>query len=213
MPKDNLRAIYDALHAHFGRRHWWPADSPFEIMVGAILTQNTAWNNVERAIGNLKKAKVLHPKTLFKMSSKKLAALIRPAGYFNIKADRLKQFMAFLFREYGGSIPRMFLENGDTLRKKLLAVKGIGPETADSILLYAGGKRFFVIDAYTKRIFARHKLHRLDGSYDEWQNIFKDSLSKSVGLYNDFHAQIVAVGKDYCRTSPRCDICPLKSFL
>jgi endonuclease-3 related protein len=139
--------------------------------------------------------------------------LIRPAGYFNIKANRLKHWISFLFKEYGGNFKGMLRETGEELSKKLLAVKGIGPETADSILLYAAQKPFFVIDAYTKRVFARHRLFSLDASYEEWQKLFTRALPKKVSLYNDFHAQIVAVGKKFCRTRPLCEICPLRRYL
>ncbi len=209
-----LPGVYRTLRRALGPQHWWPGETPFEVMVGAILTQNTAWKNVERAIRNLKKAGVLNPRALHRIPQKKLARLIQPAGYFNIKAERLKHFVKFLFTEYGGRPDIMFHERGAALRRKLLAVKGIGPETADSMLLYAAGKPFFVIDAYTKRIFARHRLHALEGGYEAWQRQFEEALPKRVSLYNDFHAQIVAVGKDYCRTGrPRCEICPLRIYL
>jgi endonuclease-3 related protein len=201
------------LRRSLGHQRWWPGDTPFEVMVGAILTQNTAWKNVEKAIQNLKAEKKLSPAALRDISVKRLASLIRPAGYFNVKADRLKHFIRFLFREYEGNLKRMFKEKGEVLRHKLLHVKGIGPETADSILLYAAGKPFFVIDAYTKRIFARHRLHSREADYGSWQKIFTQALPRRAALYNDFHAQIVAVGKDYCRTVPLCNICPLKRFL
>lgn len=208
-----LPHVYRVLRAKFGHQNWWPGNTPFEIMVGAILTQNAAWTNVEKAIRHLKTRQVLTPRAMQKLSAKSLAQLIRPAGYFNIKADRLKHFLAFLFREYGGDIKRMAKEDGAILRHKLLAVKGIGPETADSILLYALNKPFFVIDAYTKRIFARHRLSRWQNPYDEWQGLFTKSTPRKISLYNDFHAQIVALGKNFCRTKPLCEGCPLYKFL
>lgn len=197
----------------FGHQHWWPGETTFEVMIGAILTQNTAWSNVEKAILNLKRANQLNVRALSRISRRRLARLIRPAGYFNVKADRLKHFIGFLMREYRGNLKRMSREKGPILRQKLLEVKGIGEETADSILLYAFNKPFFVIDAYTKRIFARHGFYDLHGPYHDWQKLFEKALPKKVPLYNDFHAQIVAIGKNYCRTKPQCDTCPLNKFL
>lgn len=208
-----LESVYQTLRRAFGHQHWWPGDSPFEMMVGAILTQNTAWSNVEKAIRNLKEAKKLTPRALRDISKRTLAQLIRPAGYFNIKADRLKHFTHFLLKNYGGNLERMFQEKGEDLRLKLLAVKGIGPETADSMLLYAANKPVFVIDAYTKRIFARHRLDRHDASYEKWQRLFTRELPKKLSLFNDFHAQIVALGKNFCRSKPLCDACPLNKYL
>jgi len=213
LKKKQLETVYRTLRKALGHQHWWPGQTPFEVTIGAILTQNTAWSNVEKAIANLKKADKLTPRAMRDLPKPQLARLIQPAGYFNLKADRLRHFIDFLFAEYGGHVDRMRREKGDVLRRKLLGVKGIGPETADSILLYAVQKRFFVIDAYTKRIFARHKLYDLHGSYEGWQRLFTQSLPKKIGLYNDYHAQIVMVGKSYCRTKPRCDICPLRVYL
>ena len=199
-----LFGVYRTLRKARGHQHWWPGRTPFEVIVGAILTQNTAWTNVEKAIRNLKHAYRLTPRALWEISRAELARLIRPAGYFNIKADRLKNFVRFLFATYGGKLDRMFREDGGRLREKLLAVKGIGPETADSILLYAAGKPFFVIDAYTRRIFSRHRLIApqvlsrpglLAMDYQAWQDLFAEALPREVPLYNDFHAQIVALGK------------------
>ena len=208
-----LKRVYRTLLKAQGPQHWWPAETPFEMMVGAILTQNTAWKNVERAIGNLKKARKLNPRALLKIGEGKLADLIRPAGYFNIKADRLKHFVRFLDEEFEGKPRRMTKKSSSVLRRMLLQVKGIGPETADSILLYGAGKHRFVIDAYTKRVFARHRLHPLDAPYDAWQLIFEANLPRDLALYNDFHAQIVNLGKNYCRTKPRCESCPLRHYL
>lgn len=232
-PKD-LHRVYKDLRKHFGHQNWWPGETPLEVMVGAILTQNTAWTNVEKAILNLKKAGALNLKSLRSIPDKKLAELIMPSGFFNVKAKRLKEFVAFIFSEYQGSLSRMFKESGNVLREKLLAVKGIGRETADSILLYAAGKRFFVIDAYTKRIFSRHRIglpsairkrHRsshLPGSseylqsmdYELWRELFESHLPASIPLYNDFHAQIVATAKVFCKASKvLCNSCPLQSYL
>jgi endonuclease-3 related protein len=207
-----LRRVYAALRKAFGHQKWWPGDTPFEIMIGAILTQNTAWSNVEKAILNLKKAKKLSFRALRRISSKRLSQLIRPSGYFNVKADRLKCFMDFLDRECRGDLSKLKRRTMPALREKLLAVKGVGPETADSILLYALDKTSFVIDAYTRRIFSRHGLAKGHETYEGWREIFMRALPENRGLYNDFHAQIVRTGKDYCRKVPRCEKCPLQRF-
>jgi endonuclease-3 related protein len=178
--------------------------------VGAILTQNTNWENVEKAIHNLKKERALSAKTIQVMRKARLAALIRPSGYFNIKAGRLMEFVDFLVREYGGSMVRMRREEAGPLRKKLLSVKGIGPETADSILLYALDKPVFVIDAYTKRILSRHGIMALEEPYERFQDYFHLSLQEDAELFNEYHALLVMAGKNYCRPSkPLCDTCPL----
>ena len=220
-----LSEVYQTLWKAFGHQRWWPGDTPFEIIVGAILTQNTSWTNVEKAIRNLKAAKKLSPAALHKISHEELARLIKPSGYFNLKAGRLKNFIHFLFTEFQGDLNVLFREEGTILREKLLSVKGIGPETADSILLYAGEKPFFVIDAYTRRIFSRHRLrvtssdqrlnrHLSAMSYQDWQKVFQDALPPDVALYNDFHAQIVMLAKKHCRKSrPDCTTCPLKHHL
>ena len=207
-----LRRIYNLLYSSFGPRHWWPADTPFEVMIGAILTQNTAWTNVVRAINNLKENKLLTPKKLHEVNKERLAALIRTAGYFNIKSSRIKHFMNFLFSEYGGSLKKMFKENTYKLREKLLSVKGIGPETADSILLYAGERTVFVVDAYTKRILSRHGILNGNMDYNEVQAYFMARLPEDARLYNEFHALIVQTGKEFCRTKPICHKCPLKGL-
>ncbi|GBE41051.1 putative A/G-specific adenine glycosylase YfhQ [bacterium BMS3Bbin09] len=207
-----LTEIYDRLYGHFGPQHWWPGDTPFEIAVGAILTQNTNWGNVEKAITNLKKEKKLSARALHAISRKKLASLIRPAGYFNIKADRLKHFIDFLADHYNGSMKKMGAEETMSLRERLLNVKGIGPETADSILLYALEKPVFVIDAYTKRILSRHKLVSEKMVYHDLQDIFHENLPQDVKLFNEYHALIVMLGKEFCRPKPKCDGCPLQSL-
>lgn len=209
--KYNLEVIYDRLYRYFGPQHWWPGETPFEIIVGAILTQNTSWQNVARAIDNLKKAMVLTPEKLHSLPLDKLARLIRPSGYFNIKATRLKEFLKFLFKNYGGSLKKMFSRPLEDLRKEILSIKGIGPETADSILLYAGGFPVFVVDAYTKRIFSRQKLLSEEAEYHQVQELFSRNLKKDVQLYNEYHALIVRLGKDFCRkTNPKCETCPIK---
>lgn len=207
-----LHQVYKALRKNFGHQNWWPGETPFEIIVGAILTQNTAWTNVEKAIVNLKKAHKLSFEALRRIPARKLSQLIRPAGYFNVKADRLKCFMDFLGRECQGDLSKLKLKTMPVLREKLLAVKGVGPETADSILLYALNKMSFVIDAYTRRIFSRHGLAKDHEAYERWREIFTQALPENRDLYNDFHAQIVRVGKEHCRKVPRCDGCPLRRF-
>lgn len=210
--KKILLKIYDKLFKAFGPQHWWPGDTPFEVAVGAILTQNTNWGNVEKAIINLKEAKKLNSKALQNISTTKLASLIRPAGYFNIKADRLKHFIDFLADHYNGSMKKMREEEPLPLREKLLGVKGIGPETADSILLYALEKPVFVIDAYTKRILSRHKLVSEKAAYHDLQDMFHENLPQDVKLFNEYHALFVMLGKDYCRPKPRCEDCPLQGL-
>ncbi len=201
--------IFNRLHGFFGPQNWWPGDTPFEIAVGAILTQNTNWGNVEKAIKNLKRNGKLSAKALHGMPREKLASLIKPAGYFNIKAKRLKHFLDFLAADYKGSMKRLGKEDLRTLRKRLLDVNGIGPETADSILLYATGKPVFVIDAYTKRVLQRHKLVPENATYHDMQSLFHDNLPPDVDLFNEYHALFVMLGKHYCRPKPRCGGCPL----
>jgi endonuclease-3 related protein len=205
-----LTDIYNTLYNYFGPRHWWPGDTPFEIAVGAILTQNTNWANVEKAILNLKKNKTLNAWALHKMPRAGLAALIRPAGYYNVKAKRLKNFLAFLADNYKGNMSRMKSGDLSVLRAELLAVNGVGPETADSILLYALEKPVFVIDAYTKRILQRHGIVSGNVTYHEMQEIFHENLTREVQLYNEYHALFVMLGKDYCRPKPKCRGCPLE---
>jgi endonuclease-3 related protein len=227
----SLRRAYKLMRARAGHQHWWPGETPFEVCVGAILTQNTAWTNVERAIANLKTARVLKPEKLFALPESKLAGLIRPAGYFNVKARRLRSFLRVLVGEFSGDLGKLFAGETSAVRERLLAIHGIGPETADSMLLYAGGHRSFVIDAYTQRIFSRHgwtgKSGRRkaesgkhnDTSYDELKAFCELALNQKTGAarldyWQDYHAQLVMVGKHFCRTrAPRCDECPLKPLL
>ncbi len=206
-----LIGIYKKLYKAFGPQRWWPGDTPFEVAVGAILTQNTNWGNVEKAISNLKKEKALTAKAIHEMPINKLASLIRPAGYFNVKAKRLKAFIAFLMNDYHGSMKRLKKEEMHDLRGKLLNVNGVGPETADSILLYALDKPVFVIDAYTKRVLSRHMILGHDESYERYQELFHSSLKKDVRLFNEYHALFVRAGNIYCKTKPDCEKCPLKS--
>ncbi len=204
--------IYHKLYRAFGPQHWWPGDSPFEVAVGAILTQNTNWVNVEKAVENLKREMVFNAKSIHELKTEKLASFIKPAGYFNVKAKRLKAFIHFLMNDYHGSMNRMKREKVDTLRTKLLHVHGIGPETADSILLYALDKPVFVIDAYTKRSLSRHNLIRYDESYERVQDLFHATLKRDTELFNEYHALFVRLGKTFCRNKPMCDRCPLEGM-
>ncbi|MFN3466084.1 MAG: endonuclease III domain-containing protein [Candidatus Brocadiales bacterium] len=211
---DTLMKIYRRLFTAFGPQGWWPGDGPFEVLVGAVLTQNTNWGNVERAINNLKAAGKLSPQALHKIKPQELARLIRPAGYFNVKARRLKNLIDWFFENHGGSLKAMFSGDLGVLREGLLSVRGIGRETADSILLYAGDMPSFVVDAYTYRVLSRHLLIPEDSTYDEIKSFFEDHLPKDVRLYNEYHALLVKVGKDYCKPhNPRCGECPLGELL
>jgi len=203
--------IYKKLLFRFGRQGWWPADAPFEVIVGAILTQNTNWQNVEKAIANLKGNRLLTPRKLNKLSLKKLAALIKPAGYYNIKAQRLKNFLSFFFKNYRGETRFMAQASLQELRNGLLSVNGIGQETADSILLYALDKPVFVVDAYTKRVLLRHRLIGKKADYLQTQDLFMKNLKCDVKLFNEYHALLVKLGKEFClKQKPRCEVCPLK---
>ncbi len=204
-----LLKAYDRMLKHFGPRHWWPAETPFEVIVGAILTQNTAWINVEKAIQNLKSARVLSLKGLLEMPEKNLSILIRPSGYFNLKAKRLKSMVHFIAETYDGDLEKMSQAPLQILRKQLLNVYGVGEETADSILLYALGKPIFVIDAYTRRILSRHHLAEPNMTYAQIQHLFMETLPTQVSLFREYHALIVETGKTYCRRTPRCSECPL----
>ena len=211
--KKILYSIYKKLYRAFGPQHWWPGDTPFEIAVGAILTQNTNWTNVEKAIQNLKRKNALSARALHDIPLRELAELIRPSGYFNIKAKRLKSFIEFLMNNYNGSLNKMNHVDIACLRKELLAIHGVGSETADSILLYALNKPIFVIDAYTKRVLSRHGIMNYKHSYDTFQELFHASLKKDVRLFNEYHALFVRVGKTYCKPqTPLCDKCPLNSI-
>src|SRR6185437_1980412 len=215
LPAENALALYyEALFAHLGPQNWWPARTPFEVIVGAILTQNTSWTNVERAIANLRHERLLNPRAIERVAFARLASLIRSSGYFRQKAKKLKAFVRFLRTEYSGSLARMFRTPTLELRENLLAVHGIGPETADSILLYAGHKDVFVVDAYTRRIFSRHGWVPEDVSYEELRSKIEAALPRDVSRYNEFHALLVMTGKNWCRTrEPRCSECPLGKFL
>lgn len=213
MTSKQLLAVYHQLNKKIGPRHWWPADSPFEVIIGAILTQNTAWKNVEKAITSLKAHNLLSPRALDKIPEKELANLIRPSGYFNQKAKKVKHFVRYLLNHHQGSIKKMSKRDTGALREELLSIHGIGPETADSILLYALEKPIFVVDSYTRRILYRHGWFHEKPSYQELQDFFIRRLPKDVSLFNEFHALIDYIGHFYCRGTPRCDLCPLQSRL
>jgi endonuclease-3 related protein len=207
-----LLAFYEAMRKRFGHQGWWPGRTKLEICVGAILTQNTNWTNVTRAIANLQAAGCLSVGALHRLERGALADLIRPAGYYNIKARRLKQFIAAVHARSGEDLEAFLDRPVATLREALLAISGIGRETADSIILYAAGKPSFVVDAYTCRILFRHHLIGPDDDYESVKELLESSLPADVALWNDFHAQLVAVGKQYCRPTARCPGCPLESF-
>lgn len=202
-----FRQVYDALYAAHGPQHWWPGDTAFEIMVGAVLTQNTAWVNVERAIANLKQAGALTPEAIAAAHPKRLAKWLKPSGYFNVKAKRLRAFCRWLLAQ--GGVAALAPLPTDELRARLLAVHGVGPETADDILLYAFARPVFVIDAYTRRIFQR--LGAIDGDegYDTLRLAFERALGPDTDLFNEYHGLIVRQGKDVCRTRPLCAQCAI----
>ena len=210
---DRLSQIYELLLEAYGPQHWWPADSPLEVVVGAVLTQNTDWRGVEKALDNLKKHKLLDPVKLQAMPNEELAQLIKPAGYFNLKARRLKNLIDFLIEAYCGDLETMGRAQTGKLRKELLTVNGVGPETADSILLYALEKPVFVVDAYTYRVMSRHDMIGEEVSYDELQELFTRHLPLEVKLFNEYHALLVRVGKLHCRRQPHCQGCPLEPLL
>jgi endonuclease-3 related protein len=207
-----LRELYEKLWQAFGPQGWWPGDSPLEVALGAILTQNTNWNNVARVLGDLKEEGLLHPQALRELPEASLARLLRPVGYYNIKARRLKNFLEFLQSQAQDSMALLAAADLPALRPALLKVKGIGPETADSILLYALNKPSFVVDAYTFRILRRHGLMPDSCSYDELRALFMGHLPEEVPLYQEYHALLVRLGKEYCRPQPLCPSCPLDGW-
>lgn len=197
------------MRRHYGPTGWWPGDTPFEIAVGAILTQNTAWRNVEKAIAHLKVARLLSPRAILNAQDGALERALRPSGYFRVKARRLRNFCEHLQRRYGGSIQRMARRPTATLREELLDIHGIGPETADDILLYACGHPVFVVDAYTRRIFSRHGLVPARIGYEDLRALFERNLEANVPMFREYHGLIVYTGKDFCRSTPKCEGCPL----
>ena len=209
-----LMGLYRALLAAHGPRDWWPGETPFEVMVGAVLTQRTNWGNVEKAIGALKRAGALGPRALAAMEPERLQQLIRPAGYYRQKTARLRALARWLVdRSNGGGLRALERVPTDELHAELLGIRGIGPETADSILLYALGRPTFVVDAYTKRVVVRHGLLDEACGYEELQDLFESSLPDDVELFKDYHAQLVELGKRCCRTTPRCAQCPARPLL
>ncbi|MFC2010242.1 endonuclease III domain-containing protein [Chloroflexota bacterium] len=207
-----LQYIYSRLMGAYGPQHWWPADEPFEVMVGAILTQSAAWLNVEKAIENLKKADALSARSLRLLSLSEVATLIHPCGYYNVKARKLKSLVKWLGDSCQDDLAQLFAIDTDHLRQELLSVWGIGEETADSILLYAASKPVFVIDAYTRRIIDRIGLAPNKTGYTAYQSFFMDNLPADVRLFNEYHALLVHLGKDACRPRPLCQRCCLKDM-
>jgi endonuclease-3 related protein len=207
--RQQLTEIYGLLWERYGPQHWWPADSPFEVIVGAILTQSAAWTNVERAVKNLGDAGALAPAPLRQMPQRRLAELVYPSGYYNAKALKLKAFVQFLGDRYGDSLEELFSLDIRALRAELLSIHGVGEETADSIVLYAAHKPLFVIDAYTRRMVSRLGLHTSNGQYAGFQKLFMETLPADEMLFNEYHALIVRHGKEVCRKSPLCDRCCL----
>jgi len=212
MISKQLTEIYQLLFDRFGPQHWWPGETQFEIITGAILTQNTNWANVEKAIDNLKSAGLLTPEKLYHFDVLQLAELIRPAGYYHLKAKRLKNLIDWLFRNYNGRLTNAEDLDTDRLRAELLAIKGVGPETADSILLYAFNRNVFVVDTYTARIAFRHKLIEPGADYEQLRELFQANLPQDTKLFNEYHALLVRVGKEFCKPKARCTGCPLEKL-
>ncbi|MEQ9618170.1 MAG: endonuclease III domain-containing protein [Deltaproteobacteria bacterium] len=208
---ERINKLYDALYKSYGPQGWWPGESKLEYVLGAILTQSASWKNVEKALDNLKMANLISVEKLNMITADELAPLIRPSGYYNQKALKIKNFINFLIRHYSGSLDRMLREERSVLRDKLLGIKGIGPETADSIMLYAGDIPVFVIDAYTYRVMSRHGLVPEETNYGEMQDIIMGSLTEDAGIFNEYHALLVKVGKEHCKKrAPQCKGCPLE---
>ncbi|TFG77672.1 MAG: endonuclease III domain-containing protein [Thermodesulfobacteriales bacterium] len=208
---DRIKNIYRLLYKEYGPQGWWPGDSQLESILGAILTQNTSWNNVEKAINNLKELDLISVEKLTMLTTRELAQLIKSSGYFNQKAIKIKNFITFLYDNYEGGLEKMFEEEISELRNKLLQIKGIGPETADCIILYGGNKPIFVIDTYTYRVLSRHGLVPEQTSYNEMQELVMDSLADDTQMFNEYHALLVRVGKEHCRKqNPICAGCPLE---
>ena len=209
---EKLTQLYDTLFAHFGPQHWWPGQTRFEIIIGAILTQNTNWSNVQKAITQLKASNVLAPDRLRDMEPDRLAQLIRPAGYFRVKAKRIGHYLDWLFARFAGDLDRVAKLNTYSLREELLSISGIGPETADSMLLYAFNRPIFVVDTYTARVAVRHGLIEPPFDYHQLQDLFESNLPQDAKLYNEYHALIVAIGKEFCKPTARCEPCPLNAL-
>lgn len=211
--RNALQELYSRMRDHFGPTNWWPGDTRFEIAIGAILTQNTAWTNVEKAIENLKAAGMLRPRVLVSAPQEEVEAALRPSGYFRQKAHRVRLFSEHLIENYGGSMAHMARRPLAQLRPELLALHGIGPETADDILLYACDKPVFVVDAYTRRIMSRHGLVPPTIRYEDLRATFEDNLDPDVATWREYHGLIVFTGKDFCKAKPQCAGCPLAPML
>ncbi len=209
---EKLLEIYQILYDEFGPQNWWPGETQIEIAVGAILTQNTSWSNVKKAITNLQNADCLTAQKLYELPNERVAELIRPAGYYNIKTKRLKNFINWFVNEYSGDFKLLEVVNTNRLREELLSINGVGRETADSILLYALERPVFVIDAYTARITQRHHLSDQEADYKQLKDLFESNLPQEVPLYNEFHALIVRTGYLYCKPKPKCDQCPMNKL-
>ncbi len=211
--EETLTRIYDLLYAHYEDTGWWPAETDEEIVIGAILTQNTNWKNVEKALANLRNLGSADFNTIRKLDTHALAMAVKPSGYFNQKSDRLKIFVSYVDTHYSGLLKELFKLPLSDLRRNLLSIKGIGPETADDIILYAAEKPVFVIDAYTKIIISRHLLCQPDVKYDEIQILFHNAVKPDVEIYQNYHAMLVRLAKDYCtKKNPACETCPLNSL-
>lgn len=207
---NRIRDFYNALYSRYGPQDWWPAESELECILGTILTQNTSWKNVEKAFENLKSRGLISVDKLDSISTEKLALLIRPSGYFNQKAVKIKTFISYVKKAYNGELGKMLDEDTDRLREKLLSIKGIGPETADSILLYALKRPVFVIDTYTSRVLSRHSMVSMETSYQEMQELLMNSVPNDVQVFNEYHALFVKVGKEHCKRKALCKGCPLE---
>jgi endonuclease-3 related protein len=207
-----LLNVYHQLFYRYGPQHWWPAKTPFEVIVGAILTQSATWSNVEKAIVNLEEAGALSPRAIRRLSQSELARFIRPTVYYNAKAFKLKSFVHWLGQNYNDDLNKLFVSNTYDLRKQLLAIHGIGQETADSIILYAAGKPIFVIDAYTRRIISRIGFSPDGNSYAAYQSLFMNNLPADTALFNEYHALLVWLGKNVCRVRPLCPQCCLNNI-
>lgn len=212
MPVD-LMDVYQRLYEAYGPQHWWPGETPFEVMIGAVLVQNTTWKGTEKVIARLREEGLLDPRALYAVPEEDLQELIRSSGYFRQKARRLRSLLELCITRYDGSLATMFDQPAEALREELLALNGIGPETADSILLYAAGKPVFVVDTYTHRVLARHGWIEPEADYHTLQEFFQDRLETEVELFNEFHALFVRVGRTHCGKRPKCEDCPLAELL
>jgi endonuclease-3 related protein len=213
--KKRIQIIYELLLDSFGPQKWWPAETPFEVIVGAILTQQTSWKNVEKAIRNLKRNDLLSPFSLYALPIEELKSQIRPSGFYNVKAERLKDFLKVFVEEFNGKIANLKKEDKEKLRIRLLKIKGLGRETVDSILLYALDKEVFVVDAYTFRIFKRNGIIDSE-NYEELRSLVEESLSEkgaeTLSKFKEMHALIIELGKKFCKKVPQCNRCPLKEI-